>query len=100
MACWEIPIRLALRLSITKNCLGDFAMLLSSISTIPSVFSNADLTDLLTLRRPSADGPYISATIGENTGGPGGTSTTLTLAPYFFAISTNAGRIRLAIAWL
>ena len=47
-----------------------------------------------------ASGPYTSATIGESTGGPGGTSTTFTAAPWRFAIASSAGRTDAAISWL
>src|SRR4030067_1008776 len=38
--------------------------------------------------------------MGDITGGPGGTSTTLTSAPCFFAMASTAGRIACAISWL
>ena len=72
----------------------------SSMPTMSGVAAKASRTRLATRIRPASSGPYTSATMGESTGGPGGTSTTFTLAPQRCAIASSPGRTDCAMSWL
>ena len=94
----ETPRSAAFAWSTLSTARGAASSTESSTPTTSSVAASAARTCLATRMRPASSGPYTSATIGESTGGPGGTSTTFTRAFQRRPISSSAGRAAWAIS--
>ncbi len=84
--------------STPKRHFPSAASTVQSTSTTPGVVSITDLTRRAASSRIESSAAYTSATRVERTGGPGGISAILALAPNLRAIESTAGRIATAMA--